>query len=61
MKAQEQEVFQIASFAHSSAEHVDGAACAPCRWVIDPEDDLTTASFRSIVEASIHFAFVAMP
>ena len=62
MKVQEQEVFQIASSAHSSADGIDRAGYAPRPWVTDrKDDDLTNASFRSIVEASIYFAFIAMP
>ena len=62
MRVEEQEVFQIASFAHSSADGIDRAGIAPRSSVIDWKDDvLTNTSFRSIVEASIYFAFVAMP
>ena len=62
VRVQEQEVFQIASSAQSSADAIDRAGIAPRSSVIDWKDDvLTNTSFRSIVEASIYFAFVAMP
>jgi hypothetical protein len=61
VEAREPEVFQIAPSAHSSADGADRVASAPCGSVIDPKDDLTTTSYKSIVAASIYFAFAAMP